>query len=71
MDAPSRRLSTWGRLLHVDSRREGASSVGFHKLSMEAPDHETGEQADGLERLIEKASAYDVKEHLEEGALVN
>ena len=64
-------LIVLGWLIWEIRRTLATSSVGFHKLSMETPDHETGEQADGLERLIEKASAYDVKEHLEEGALVN
>ncbi len=64
-------LIVLGWLIWEIRRTLATSSVGFYKLSLETPDHEIGEQADGLERLIEKASAYDVEEHLEEGALVN
>ncbi len=64
-------LIVLGWLIWEIRRTLATSSVGFYKLSLETPDHEIGEQADGLERLIEKASVYDVEEHLEEGALVN
>lgn len=64
-------LIVLGWLIWEIRRTLATSSVGFYKLSQEAPDHEIGEQADGLERLIKKASVYDVEENLEEGAFVN
>ncbi len=64
-------LIVLGWLIWEIRRTLGTSSVGFYKLSLETPDHEIREQAHGLERLIEKASSYDVEEYVEEGALVN